>query len=299
MFFRDELRKRGIKIADASDPHYRGGWINMPCPFCGSEKNHLGVSEDLRRANCYKCGSKHPAQVLSRVLRWTRQEIDKYQAERYGDAATWKQPDIQFGQYTPPKNLIDLSAKDRQYLRSRGWDDAKIDQSIELYGLQSIGPFSGLPAGIFIPISDAKGTPVSWTVRFRESGPDGRRYHTASNLEKADSEKHLLFGENLLIKAGCNSIIVNEGPFDAMSVGVGAVCVFGLAYSLHQLHRISRYPRRTICFDNSPQAQKIAYRLCQDLAVFPGYTEQVCLDAADPGSASQEEIEQLRMQAGV
>lgn len=292
-----EFRRRGIDTAVPGDPHYRQGWINVPCPWCHGTKKHLGITESGSRASCYKCGSKHPGRVLNRLLGWTTEQIVLFGKERLFDSETWKQDEMQWGEYLPPKGLQPLTMKDRTYLVSRGWSMDKIDYCVETYGLQSTGPFSGLPAGIFIPIKNEKGIPISWTVRFREA--DGPRYHTAKSSEKVMPEKHFLFGEHLLRQHGINSIIVCEGPFDAMSVGIGAVATFGLAYTVQQISRILQYPRRIVCFDSESRATVVARQLCNDLAAFSGHTELVTLDAKDPGQASTEELAELRRHAGL
>ena len=109
------------------------------------------------------------------------------------------------------------------------------------------------------------------------------------------SEKDILFGA----EACTHTAIAVEGFFDMANVGPGAVCLFGLAYTQKQVNLLSQYPRRIICFDNSPDAQRVASRLAGDLAVFPGTTEQVVLDADDPGEASRDEILELRKFAGL
>lgn len=296
---KDKLIAAGIEIAGPGDPHFREGWVNMLCPFCGSLKNHLGLTEDGRRANCYKCGPKHPYQVLRVLLRWSTEELEAFKQQRLFEPDTWKQDTVVYGKYTPPKNLLELFPKDIESLHQRGWDTQRIFATSQLYGLQSIGPFSGYPAGIFIPIKDVLGRLVSWTIRYRIPEPGKPRYHTAKNEEKTQSEKHLLFGENHVREQGLNTIIICEGPFDAMAIGPGAVCVFGLAYSVQQVAKMVKYPRRIVCFDSESHAQNIAHRLCRDLSVFPGHTEQVELNAKDPGSATHQEIKSLKEYAGI
>jgi hypothetical protein len=46
--------------------------------------------------------------------------------------------------------------------------------------------------------------------------------------------------------------------------------------------------------DSSDEAQRIADKLCEDLAVFPGETIRIVVDAKDPGSADTAEVEAIR-----
>jgi hypothetical protein len=72
------------------------------------------------------------------------------------------------------------------------------------------------------------------------------------------------------------------------------VAVFGKAVTPAQKYQISKFVRRIICFDNEPDTQEQAKQLCRELSIFSGETINVCLDAADPGSASADEIKRLR-----
>lgn len=280
------LEKYGVGVATPGDPHYRPNWTNTVCPYCMGSKNHLGIRNDLSRANCYKCGPKSVASVLTKLtgLPYSQTKLLALTSDAVIEEKS-------YGKYTPPPSLVPLTKADREYLRyQRNMDP---DVLVERYGLMSIGPFSGLPYGIFIPITHQSKL-VSWQVRYREP-QNGMRYRTAKDQEKSMSEKDILFGSEHCV----HTAVVVEGFFDMANIGPGAVCTFGLAYTLKQLLHISRFPRRVICFDNSTDAQKVASRLAADLAVFPGETLQICLDADDPGSASKQEIALLRRTVGL
>lgn len=100
----------------------------------------------------------------------------------------------------------------------------------------------------------------------------------------------MLFGIDFIRHA----IIVCEGPMDAMKIGPGAVSTMGISYTKHQLKQIVDFPVRVVCFDNEPDAQKRAKKLCSDLSSFPGKTTNIVLDVKDPGEASPKEIKLIR-----
>jgi hypothetical protein len=281
------LEKYNVPVATVGDPHYRPNWVNTACPYCMSSKNHLGIALNLSRANCYKCGPKSVVSALQKLTGSPYQEA-RLLALASGPVEIQEKT---YGTYTPPPGLVDLTHADRKYLK----DKRKLDPDllVERYGLRSIGPFSGLPHGIFIPITYRQ-NPISWQVRYRDPG-DGIRYRTAKDSEKSMSEKDILFGSEVCT----HTILIVEGFFDMANVGPGAVCTFGLAYTSKPLLLMSRFARRVVCFDNSADAQKVAAKLAADLAVFPGETFQVCLDAADPGSAEPKEIALLRRTVGI
>jgi hypothetical protein len=282
---RDLLEAAGVEVASQNDTHFRLGWCNTRCPYCHGSSFHLGIANNFSRANCYKCGKKDPIHALHLLTNVSFDSLKTYRV-----FAPREEIKKTYGKYTPPPGLVPLSPKDRKYLLGRGLDADRLETD---YGLQSVGPFSGLPKGIFIPITH-QGRPVSWQIRFREP-EDGQRYKTAKDSEKSVSEKDILFGAEHCL----HTIIAVEGFFDKANIGFGAACLFGLAYSRQQVLLLARFPRRILCFDNSTDAQQVASRLADELAVFPGETLRVCLDADDPGSASRAEVEELRRFAGL
>lgn len=281
---REWLAQYGVDTAGHEHNHGRIGWTQVrECPYCGSTNYHLGIKNDWSRANCWKCGPHNIQQVLKLVSGASWNEV-----KGLGRFAVVAHTIKEYGGYKPPAGLVPLAPKDREYLESRGFDP---DALVSLWSLQSIGPLSGMRKGVFIPITH-RGKPVSWTIRHRKGDP---RYTTAKDDEKLLSEKDFLFGAE-----HCQgTVIVVEGPFDMFRVGPGAVPLFGLAYTQAQVAALSRIHRRIVCLDNSSDAQRVADRLCSDLSAFPGETIRVCLEAEDPGSASIEEIQELRKFAGV
>ena len=140
---------------------------------------------------------------------------------------------------------------------------------------------------MWIPITVRK-KPVAWTARaFKNQEP---RYQTSAEHECTLSPKRLLFGAD---KAK-GKVIICEGPFDAIRIGTGAVATLGVAYTQAQVALMAEYNDRYICFDSSPDAQARATRLAESLAVFPGTTSILTLDAEDPGELSDKERELVR-----
>jgi hypothetical protein len=109
-------------------------------------------------------------------------------------------------------------------------------------------------------------------------------------MQKSFDEKKMLFGNQFIREAA----IIVEGPLSAINVGRGAVATLGVAYTQAQVNLMADIWRRIIVFDNEPKAQARARQLADQLAVFPGETFVVNLDADDPGSASRTEVRQLR-----
>lgn len=263
--------------------HGRFGWTQTHCPRCGSQNWHCGIKDDLSRANCYICGSHSVSGLLKTLSGSSWKKIYELLGKR--DYVV-RETQEHSGKYTPPTNLlpIDEVYDAQMYLKSRDFDPDYLEA---VWGCQATNGLSNYPFRVFIPVIRNK-RPVSWTARAtRNQKP---RYQTARPEEKSYDEKKWLLGlDRVKGKA-----VICEGPFDAFRVGVGAVATFGLSVTAEQVLLISRIPERYICFDNSPEAQKTAEKLCETLSVFPGKTVRCCLSADDPGSALRGEIRQLR-----
>jgi hypothetical protein len=172
-------------------------------------------------------------------------------------------------------------------LEERGFDP---DHLQETWHLQGIGISDQLSWRIFIPIR-FRGKTVSWTTRSIDPHAS-LRYIAAGEGEERIPRGSLLYGEDYCT----SSVIVHEGPSDVWATGPGAVATLGLSYTQEQVIRISRFPRRIVCFDNEPDAQERADKLCRNLRFYSGTTINFRFDeeGTDAGSAGDREINQLR-----
>jgi hypothetical protein len=243
----------------------------------------LGIKDDFSRAACYKCGGFFVPKLLKELTNAPWSAINELLGDR---AYVQQETPKSLGRYTPPTNLMPIAEVPAvaDYLRGRGFNLGYLEK---YWGIQATGPFSDYPMRAFIPVYFNR-RPVSWTAR-AACGQEPR-YQTAQAHQKCFDEKHLLFGSNYVR----DTAIVTEGCFDAIRVGRGAVATFGLAVTQFQLAEIAKIWKRVIVFDSSPQAQARAKVLAEQLAVFPGETIRIELDAADPGEASEAEVKKLR-----
>lgn len=264
--------------------HVSQKYVGIDCPWCspGAASYKLGIRRDGRFATCWTCGSKPVSEALARASGRSYQEVRGLLGEldrQYGPAVPLR------GRLVLPDGLEPLGPPHRRYLRQRGFDPERLER---LWGLQGIGIAPELAWRVFIP-AVWEGRTVSWTTRsIGDENP--RRYLSARPEQEALSIKEILLGGDYVRHA----VIVCEGPFDAMRIGPGAVSITGLVISPAQKAWLSRIPVRVVCLDAEPAAQRRAEQLCRDLALFEGRTENVVLDAKDPGSATEREIQQLR-----
>ncbi len=279
------LQEYEIPFRQSGDsPHVTQGWVGVECPFCGigTGKYGMGINTRVGSCSCWKCGVHRLYDVLHEITRLPYHELRSLLSgfARRDDRPTHR------GKLRLPQGAGPLLPPHRDYLRSRGFADP--DQLASLWGLAGIGLAARLAWRIFIPAS-LSGKTLSWTTR--SIADDCKlRYISAKPEEEIVPLKSLLFGLDLCRHA----ILVTEGPMDAMRIGPGAVCTFGLSYTQAQVRTIATFPIRAVVFDNESGALRRARKLCDDLAAFPGQTHYVEIDSPDPGSASPKEVNRLR-----
>lgn len=264
--------------------------ISVDCPFCSpnSNKFRLGIHLVRESVNCWICGKVPPYRAYGALgLSPAAQEAIRYAQRNPGH---WLPQSTQITQppsgiLTLPTGLGPLLEVHKDYLLQRGFDPEQLTQE---WGIQGIGLAPRLSWRVFIPIT-YQGRMVSWTTR-AISPSATLRYITAKPEEESLPSKSILFGAD---KAR-HSIIICEGPLDPIKIGYGGTATLGVNYSCKQLREMARFPRRYICFDNEPGAQKRAGELMDDLCDLPGETQNIILDAKDPAEAGESELKQLR-----
>lgn len=285
MKFKDILSEYNIPIGPFGHYHVREGWVQIDCPYCSPDSQgwYLGYSIEGNFLNCWRCGN-HP--LIGTVMMLTNlpyHEVKKLLDDLEVDHFEKHKP---LGKLVVPKGIGELHLCHKQYLHGRGFNWKEIER---VWKIQGIGIASRLSWRIWIPIHYC-GEIVSWTTRCISANPRLTRYVTASIDEESIPHKQLLYGEDFARHA----IIVVEGIPDVWKIGQGAVATFSTGYSIQQLERIAKYPTRAVCFDNELEAQRRAKKLVNDLAVFPGDTYNVVLDAKDPAEETEKNIKRLR-----
>lgn len=277
------LEELGIDYATVGQsPHVTANYVGCDCGSCspGSRKYKLGISLMTGYTSCWTCGPRRLPEVLVELSGASYAKV----MALLGDLDGVSREKVVRGCLKIPRWVGPLMDRHKNYIVDRGID---LEQAERLWGLKGIGMEGRLKWRIWIPISE-NGVVRSWTTR--TIGTKEPRYVAAGADEESVSAKDLLLGEEM-VRGAC---IVVEGGFDAMRVGPGAVATCGLSYTKAQVMRIARVPVRAIVFDHSPEAQRRADELCSRLEALPGKTYRVDIDAADPGSASDREIEHLR-----
>jgi len=272
-------------VEEGQHHHARPGWVQLrDCPWCHSQSYHLGINLRSRACACWRCGAQSSYATLLKL------GVDPALVRQALAGRQWSRPDvITLTKLKEPRGRGPLSPAHIRYLRGRKLDPEEIAR---VWNVQGIGPDGGrLGWRLYIPVQ-AKGQRASWTTR--AIGNSAQRYLSASPEEDGGTNiKNLVYG---LDECHLSAVVV-EGPVDAWKVGPGATALFGTAFTPAQVEQLAAIPYRFICFDNEPQAQRKAIELCRTLALFPGETSNIVLDAKDPGEASSKEIHLLRQTA--
>lgn len=264
--------------------HVTEGWVGTDCIYCspGSSKFKLGFHLATNATTCWTCGRHSFTGTLAQITRLSEEQVrsvlDRAANQTIVQVSRPRHPVL-------PSGLGPLQSIHKDYLRYRDFDPDELEQ---LWNLQGIGLTTNLSWRVFIPIHH-RNQIVSWTTR-AISEQVQPRYISAPADQEAIPAKELLYGSDL---AG-HAVVICEGPVDVWRIGPGAVATLGVSYSRAQLSKLTRYPVRAVCFDSEPAAQIRAAQLCEALEAFPGSTYLVQLNAKDPGSANQREIDQLR-----
>ena len=286
------LEEYNIPATVPGDGGGRGGWIQIPCPDCGSTSSHgyvkhyLGISLSTGAANCWRCGRKDTARVLGALTGRPAREI----RERLDGAVLAPPPVRPTGRLVLPGGRAPLRGVHTAYLAARGLHAGDM---AALWGVEGLGQVGGawrhLRWRLFIPIYH-HGAVVSWTTRSIAPACQ-QRYLSAGAEQEAIPHKTILYGADYARHA----IIVHEGPIDVWATGPGAVATCGTGYTEAQLLAMTRYSVRAVCFDTEPEAQERAKALAAALSAFPGTTHNVLLETGgDAAEADKGEIAELR-----
>lgn len=294
MTFAEIFNQFGIDYRDSGHHHCRVGWIQIDCPFCskGWRKYRLGFNLVSGRASCWACGPKSVHEVFHEITGRPYSELRRVLANLVRETAPTKEKQKRGKLITPPAPALGpLKKQHKEYLKERNFDPLHIEK---LWGIQGLNQYAGMLSWrIFIPIT-YRGEIVSWTSRaIDDENPD--RYISAKPSQEVFPHKTLLYGEDYCR----DTIVICEGPTDVWKIGPSTTCTFGTSFKREQVLKMAQYPKRVICFDNEKEGQIRASELARLLAPFDGETFNVQLDAKDPGSASNREINRFRKAFGI
>ncbi len=293
------LRDHGIPFVTWGEhAHSTEGWLNVHCPFCpGSQDFHLGIHREYGGCHCWRCGSHRLIETLAGLLNQREDEVRrilrKYQGIRLAPKKA-QEPKVSIHPFRLPRpHSPNLTARGSHYLRKRGFDPDRIENT---WSLMETGPISSLDGisyalRILIPIF-WNGEMVSFQARDMTDRSD-RKYLACPMRREALHHKNLLYGDQE-IWSNSDTIIIVEGVTDVWRLGPLAVATFGIEFTNTQVLQLARSRAHSffIIFDAEPQAQWQARKLAVKLKALGRSALPISIQG-DPGSLEQSEADRL------
>lgn len=262
--------------------------VNIDCPWCGADK-HLAIHRQTGLLNCWVCNleghDKYPSFVnlimeLESVTYIVAVElINQHMTDEEAATELWvrprrtKLPDgAQHFDYPQNEAARDIAYS---YLYNRGFRKRQIRQYKLLFTpLETGDDYFGR---IIIPIFD-QGVLASWTGR-DYTGRSPLRYNNCKVENSIMRVKELLYGIDDFKGKHCRLV---EGPFDAMTIGSTALCVFRAKISREQRKRLLSLGLDSISliFDYGDGVAN-AIKIAEDLSPFVPKIKVVELGAKD------------------
>lgn len=271
------------------------GWIGLNCPYCGDGDFHLGFNAKRNLFSCWRCGTKPFMKTMVLLTGLNVKEINKelpayyIKPEEEDETQIIRPSTIEF-----PAGTMPLQTRHKRYLKSRGFDCEEVEK---IWGLKGTLEDSDLPWRVIIPIT-FQGKMVSYTSR-DITDKSKMKAITCENEKEVIHHKDIVFGFD---QVNSNTVIVTEGPFDAMKLGPGAVCTFGIKYSEEQIELLGAFKNIFIVFDSKidkngneteEQAQFQAERLADSLSIMSNVW---IIDdfKTDPADFHKRQVDKLR-----
>ena len=275
------------------------GWINVQCPFCDDESNHLGLSVTDLTASCWKCGKKNIINVIKTVCDISYKEakglFDNLESSEIEYRKT-KSDGLRIDTKVFENNFVMipegatkiLPKLHRDYLRKRRFNYRLIQRKYKIQAVYTTGDYS---FRIIIPIYKNNQL-VSFTSRDVTKYAD-LRYRHASQEECILRPKDLIYGYDDIEKGG-DAILV-EGVFDKWRLGKKAICGFGTHLSGKQIVELNSMRLRNlfIFYDQDPGGQSSAKLASKMLAPLVRSIEIIKIPKfkGDPADLSKEKAE--------
>lgn len=286
-----------IQSATRGNKHCRPGWVQINCPFCeGSKDYHLGFYIKTGAYKCWRCGKHSQISVVKKLLACTtiraKEILSEYSTRQADSTDSSKRKSIKAVECRLPPGTIDIPERHRKYLLKRKYNP---DVLISTWGLKAVGPVGRYKWRIIAPIY-LNGKLVSYQGRDITDKSE-MKYKACKSEEEVIDHQDIVYGYDL---AEGDSCIVEEGVTDVWRLGPGAVCCFGISFTIAQVNLIAkRWSKVFILFDAEEQAQKQANILASLLAARGCDVEILELEKGDPGEMEQEEADNLMKELGL
>lgn len=276
------------------------GWVQTRCPFCHSTDYHLGSHINTGAFNCWKCGKHKQTDTIKELLGISFGEANEIRKKYSTDSeiktyvGVPEKPTRTLLRACPyPCGTSELKPRHKAYIASRKFNPERI---IKLWGIRATEAVGKYKWRVIIPIM-YEGKMVSYQGR-DITGKSDLKYKACIKEEELINHQHLVYGIDNVVGECC---VVVEGVFDVWRLGYGAVCCFGISYTMQQVNLIAkRFKKVFILFDTEDRAQLQAQKMGVLLTGRGVDVEILELEgAADPADMEQREANQLMKELGL
>lgn len=265
-------------------------WVGIQCPFCDDRSNHLGITPDGIRYNCFRCGAKGSTVNLIKQLQKTSFKNAKALYNKYSTEIIYH--DVDYDPVTKvewPVQVRDkLEIPHKKYLMKRRFNPKLLEKVFNLKCCMHSGIFK---YRILIPVY-MEGKLMTFIGR-DITGRAFLPYRNLSMQESIKPAKQCVYNiDNVDDKA-----IIVEGVTDVWRLGCyGVIATLGLVFTTAQVNRIASQVRNAyIMYDSEPQAIHKAEEL-GNLLSMAGVEkiEVVSLSKGDPADLPPSEADQFK-----
>ncbi len=286
-----------------SGKNVSAGWVNMNCPYCYDAGHHLGINLTSKMFSCWIC--RESGSILKFVqraaglnkkdaIRLIKKFLTGKVVEYEYQSSSNKRDDV-----TLPSHILKSPLPiHTNYLRERGFKPKELES---FFGISYTGQISKYRSServvdfkyrIIIPIF-INNKLVNFTARDVTEKAE-EKYKNCPTDDTLITTKDCIYGYDNVIDG---IAVIVEGPTDVWRLGPGAIGLFGIKYTKHQLNLLyqKQLKKAVVFFDNEPTAQKIAEKLAKEIGSFvPDVSILVPDDdITDPGEMTKKQVREL------
>lgn len=284
-----------INTANSDSKHYKKGWININCPYCGkgNQHYHLGYHINNQYFNCWSCGKKPLLKTFHLLLGLPHADLLNLlkTAKKRGKNTTFNNDyETNKKPFKIPPNLYPIKGlpQHKLYLKKRGFNWKSLVKKYNIQGTTVLSQLDNIDLSwrIFIPIYN-NNEMVTWQTR--GIGTGGLPYIACPKDREKINIKALLYPDITQ-----HTVFLTEGLFDMWKVqeaGFNSVCGFGVNLKPKQIKRLSK-KRLVIFYDGDDAGEKEAQKIKDRIEFINNQKVQIakCPKGKDPGKLTKFQI---------
>ena len=279
------------------------GWVEVNCAFCYDAGNHLGINLTSKMFSCWICresGSilKYVQRVAGLNKRDSIALIKKFLTGKIVEYE-YQSSENKRADVTLPSHILKSPLPvHSEYLRERRFKPNELEMFFNISYTGQISKYVtterviNFNYRIIIPIF-INGKLVNFTAR-DVTGQAEEKYKNCPTDDTLITTKDCIYGYDNIVD---DVAVIVEGPTDVWRLGPGAIGLFGIKYTRHQLNLLYQkgLKKAVVFFDNEPTAQRIADKLAKEIGSFIPDVSILAPDDSitDPGEMTKKQVREL------